>query len=170
MPATRTYQCPDCDGVFDHFHRKADDPPPEYCPLCGAYVGEEVTKLPNAANLFKSGKRKSADAVYRAMESSSEARAELAGDKALKVTDFKGGKEPYRVPMSSDAQGMEAAARKNSFGADRESIAAYLQSGQTGPGAGSGVTALKTLTTQHGRTAREVTQAGQIASYRGTRR
>jgi len=91
----RKYICPDCDGEFLHTHEilsKTDlSPPPDYCPLCGAYVsvnkkkGKRLTP-PKPRDTNRGGRTrarnliKSENQVYRQMESSSEYRMEQAAN------------------------------------------------------------------------------------------
>lgn len=100
MAIYRTYNCPDCNGVFDFLHHPNDEPPPSYCPLCGSYVGPEkkrkkkrlnqVARImsPNRRGIVRSGEtstraklmNRSGEQVYRQMESSSEQRMQQAAN------------------------------------------------------------------------------------------
>lgn len=107
--AYKTYQCPDCEGTFRFFHHPADEPPPSFCPLCGADVSGKKKKrrlkrgewgaLPDKKPPgHRSVVSKSVDSVYRGMEAASEERirqaAELLGEdprnlSAMKMTNMK---------------------------------------------------------------------------------
>jgi hypothetical protein len=98
MGIYRAYQCPDCSGIFRFLHHPNDEPPPNYCPLCGAYVGDDAdpTFVPAAPHIARSI-GKSADQVYRAAEAASVANAEAAAEltggdpadfSAMKITDM----------------------------------------------------------------------------------
>lgn len=83
MAIMRTYLCPDCKGQFDHLHHPSDEPPPDYCPLCGANVsGKRKKRLSRVvtAPAIKTVVSKSADQVYRQMEDSSNVRAQQAAE------------------------------------------------------------------------------------------
>lgn len=97
---SRTYACPFCENTFSFLHtvtKGVEDSPPDYCVRCGAYVGPEQEPIPMFGTIGKA-KNKSPDSVYRALESSSAARAQEAADMAgvplsdmshLKTTDMK---------------------------------------------------------------------------------
>lgn len=113
MALYRTYCCPSCEKTFDFLHHPNDEPPPNYCPLCGADVSgrkkaqevdrvrspglsERVKRLPRAGRTVS----KSADSVYRGMENASNGRMEEAASllgcdtrslSAMKMTDMKDG-------------------------------------------------------------------------------
>lgn len=70
----RTYRCPDCAEKFSLAH---GDPIPNYCPLCGAYVGVDPNFVPSRMNIATSI-GKAGDWSYRKLEADSEARAEAA--------------------------------------------------------------------------------------------
>src|SRR5450830_222819 len=96
MPVMRSYQCPDCQGIFDHLHMRSTDEPPAFCPLCGASTSDvrpEISAPRIAKSIGKTG-----DAVYRGMEDGSAQRAAMAAEhlgcdvsdmNAMKVTDIK---------------------------------------------------------------------------------
>ena len=93
-----TYKCPDCSGTFDFLHHPHDEPPPDYCQLCNAYMGDEPQKAPVIHLNLGKEKNKVPDRLYRQMETASEERAkdaaELLGESVadqshLKITDLK---------------------------------------------------------------------------------
>lgn len=78
----RRYQCPSCEKTFDFLHEVTDgveEPPPDYCPKCGEYVGSNPEPIPHIGALLKP-QNQTMDRVYRQMESASIARAEQAAD------------------------------------------------------------------------------------------
>lgn len=110
MAIYRTYECGSCDRQFRWLHHPSDDPPPERCPLCGAPTDGDPVFSP-AAPAIKGVMGIAADQVYRAMEASSEARAEMAADMGggtaadyshMKITDLKDnqreGDTAYKMP------------------------------------------------------------------------
>lgn len=106
----RTFRCPDCNGIFVSYALTPNEPPPSECYLCHRSMKtrkkriiKKVRQEQQEFNPSTSVRRvasKSADAVYRAMESSSESRQEMAAEKlgvnksslsAMKITDMKDG-------------------------------------------------------------------------------
>lgn len=96
------YRCPDCNGVFRHLHHPSDEPPPDRCALCGAWVSDDEPLdelfVPKAPRIAKSAYAKSVNQVYRKMEESSIERAREAADMAgvpesdmshLKITNMR---------------------------------------------------------------------------------
>lgn len=92
---SRTYECPDCTGQFTLLLDDRD-PLPTHCPLCGADVSQDAEPIPNFSRISRP-QNQSYDNVYRAMESTSAARAKEAADIAgvpesemshLKVTNM----------------------------------------------------------------------------------
>jgi hypothetical protein len=81
MVRPQTYRCPDCDGVFRYFHHPDNEPPPNFCPLCGSNMSDqpEFAFMPSAPHLAKSI-GKTADRVYRQVEESSVANAEMVAE------------------------------------------------------------------------------------------
>lgn len=80
MPKIVTYKCPDCEGEFDFMHHPSDDPPPERCELCGSFMGEDIEPEPVLKISIGTAKGKVGDKLYRQLESSSDARAEIAAE------------------------------------------------------------------------------------------
>lgn len=95
MSRPHRYRCPDCRGTF------LWEPAlqlPDYCPLCGSFVGIDRSGdfTPKAPAIGKP--HDSAEAVYRAMEASSIERAKMAAEITgvpesetahMKMTDMK---------------------------------------------------------------------------------
>jgi hypothetical protein len=92
MARYQSYQCPDCEGIFRWLHHPSDDPPPNFCALCGSNMMVEPVFVPVAPHIAKSI-GKTADRVYRQMEEASVANmaaaAEAVGGDAA---DFGSGK------------------------------------------------------------------------------
>ena len=80
-------QCPDC-GQYWSVVLKQGEELPNYCAHCGAYVGGDPEFVPSKVTI-STALGKSADVTYRAMEQASEARAEMAGDPSLKITNIR---------------------------------------------------------------------------------
>lgn len=98
MAVYRAYQCASCAGKFRWLHHPNDEPPPANCPLCGAATGDVVESFIPQAPAIQGVHAIAGDQVYRAMEASSAARAEMmaevgggsASDYAhTKITDLK---------------------------------------------------------------------------------
>ena len=88
MPVTRTYACPECDHQFSFLHLTRDEPPPDYCPGCGSYMGDEPLVMPPLVSIG-THKGKAVDLTYRQLERSGEIRAEITGDPSMKITNLK---------------------------------------------------------------------------------
>lgn len=95
MAVYRTYECPSCKKNFDFLHHPNDEPPPSFCPLCGADVsGKKKTRMKKADRVLSPGlperlkkmpnhERKvsrSADAVHRGLENAAEDRMRDAAE------------------------------------------------------------------------------------------
>ncbi len=82
MAILRSYRCPECEGVFEFLHHPSDEPPPSHCPLCGKDVSKKKkTRLASQINKppsIKTVVSKSADSVYRSLETSAETRRQEA--------------------------------------------------------------------------------------------
>ncbi len=82
MAKYRWYRCPDCGGTFKDLQVLSDDPPPDRCSLCHAWMNldspPEETFVPQAPGIRKSAFAQSVDQSYRAMEEASVQRAEDA--------------------------------------------------------------------------------------------
>lgn len=108
----RLIECDDCGGTFWQPYERKSDPYPDECPLCHN-TGEPVLRWPPKGHLSPriaqmveerrapgaiSNLARSAEMVYRSMESSSAERARMAAEHAgvpesemshLKITDLK---------------------------------------------------------------------------------
>ena len=92
MPVIRTYQCPDCEGRFEFYHRTSSEPPPAHCDLCKAPMFDAEPELPKI-NIGGSNIAKSVDQVYASAEQS------------LGVTDMKDslreGEPAAKIPVNT---------------------------------------------------------------------
>lgn len=82
MAHYESYKCRSCDGAFRFFHHPDDLPPPEICPLCGHPSGDIVDVFIPQSPPIKGVVSAAADQVYRSMEESSAARAEMMAEMA----------------------------------------------------------------------------------------
>lgn len=82
----RTYGCADC-GAEVEILQTAEEGPPAECPACGGAPRPEP--IPTGMRIGGSAVARSVDQTYRALEESSAARAEEAGEPALKITDLR---------------------------------------------------------------------------------
>ena len=84
MAKYRWWRCPDCSGTFRDLQVLSDDPPPERCALCHAWMSldhpPEETFVPTAPGIRKSAYARAVDQSYRAQEEASILRAEDAAD------------------------------------------------------------------------------------------
>ncbi len=84
MAKYRYWRCPDCGGTFKDLQVLTDDPPPDRCSLCHAWMNldepPEETFVPQAPGIKKSVFAQSVEQSYRAMEEASVHRAEDAAD------------------------------------------------------------------------------------------
>lgn len=76
---SRTYECPDCLGVFGFRHHPNSEPLVNFCPLCGNDMRGEAKEMPAAPAIARTI-GKTADGVYRQMEIASAANAEAAAE------------------------------------------------------------------------------------------
>jgi hypothetical protein len=83
MAIYRTYQCPECERNFDFLHHPNDEPPPSFCPLCGADVsGKKKTRMKSRTRFdspakslpIPKGAAKNVDGIYRGMEAATDQR------------------------------------------------------------------------------------------------
>jgi hypothetical protein len=72
MAFFRSYQCPECEGIFKYLHHPNDAPPPDRCDLCHAWMLDEAEPVfvPQAPRIG-TYKGKTPDQVYRQMEQAS---------------------------------------------------------------------------------------------------
>jgi hypothetical protein len=169
LPRNVRYECPTCTQQFSFRHDPGDCPPPSFCALCGAFVGEDPSQVMQAPHIQKSI-GKVADAVYRDMESSADYRIEQAAEmtgmdasdlSAMKVTDLKdnlrAGDVAAILPENPVSQAMTAQSGTGMIGhtAQRPAIQ------HSGTEAYAGARAMATTNAYHQRNASAVVSAGQ---------
>lgn len=173
MPSyVQKYRCPDCAQTF---RWPAGQNPPDFCPACGSFVGEEYD--PSAAPCAPAvvTKPHSLDKVYRAMEEGSAHRAQLAAEhlgvpeadvSALKITDMKDRPhegENSAVFRPNPVSNLMQQAPTGHVGMVGPSGAAYAQAAHSGPYPHAGAFAARDVSHWHARMARAIEQQGQIA-------
>ena len=98
MAKILTLKCPECQGTWDWMRHPSDEPFPERCELCNAWMGDGPEVAPVLHLKIGSHKGKTPDQLYRRMEAASAARAEEAAEMsgasasemgAIKITDMK---------------------------------------------------------------------------------
>lgn len=176
MAHYQSYQCPDCNGTFRFLHHPDDECPPDYCPLCGNFMGDtpELTFVPEAPHVAKTI-GKTADNVYRMMEETSvhNARAveEMTGVEAsnMKITDaqdyLRPGDQAAKMPSAP------AAAISNGQGGFQPLMGQtgrdYAAAASQGAYAHAGEATRQLLASGHSQRARMVQAKGEIARYGG---
>jgi hypothetical protein len=173
MAVFRHYQCPDCEGTFRFLHHPRDEPPPNFCPICGSSMTVEPVFVPSAPHIARSIGQ-TADGVYRQMEAASaanmEAAAELGGGdaadySAAKITDMadylRPGDVAAKMPNNPVAQHM-ANSGQGGFQPGMTG-AEFAASAVQGAFPRQGETTRQNLITGHQSRARQVEQAGRIA-------
>lgn len=163
MPILRTYECPDCAGRFQHLHMTRDEPPPEECPLCAASVVDIQPEL--AAPHIARSIGKVADGVYRAMEETSAIRAEAAGSPALKITDMRDNTRAGEHSAAAVNNPVSQFMAQTGAGGHVSNGAEYARATRSGPYAGAGSSIMQQVTSQHGRLAPVMTQAGMQGKH-----
>lgn len=83
----RTYECPDCNGRFEVFERRAEHP--AFCLKCGARFDDEQQAVPGTHAIGGSPAARAVDFTYDQLVTAGKARAELTGNPNLKITDMK---------------------------------------------------------------------------------
>ena len=175
MPVIRTYQCPDCQGTFEHLHDHYDDPPPLVCDLCGGDMRDTQPELA-APHLAKSI-GKVADNVYRGMEQAAQNRAEMAAEAlgenvsemgAMKITnmrdDARAG-ETSSVVVNNEVTRVMAQTRGTTGLVDSRAGADFAKATRNGPFAGAGVQALQGVVKHHNPTAAQVSRNGNMGQH-----
>lgn len=169
MPVLRNYQCPDCEGVFEHLHMRGTDAPPAFCPLCGAPTGDVEAEV--SAPHIRRAIGKSGDDVYRAMENSANQRAEAAAEHlgvdvsemgAMKITDMKDNVSVGEISAVAAPNPVSTFMGNTGVGGLQSAEAAqgYAAAAQTGPFAGAGNAAREALVGGHAARAARMAAAG----------
>ena len=175
MPVMRTYQCPDCDGTFDHLHMRSTDEPPNFCPLCGSSM-TDVEPQPARVNLA-TNTGKSGDQVYRAMEDGSAQRAEMAAQhlgvdasemSAMKITNMQDNMREgdtaavtQATPVSQMMQQTQGITGLQSA----DAASSYAASAHTGAYAHAGDAARQGITQMHQQRAHQIVKAGEMGRH-----
>lgn len=173
MPVIRTYQCPECQGVFQHMHARSDEPPPVACELCGADTSATAPEL-SAPHLARSI-GKVADGVYRQMEAGSQQRAALAAEAlgespasmGMTITDMRDDARPGETAARTVNNPVSQFMGQTGIGGavTSEQGAEYARATKTGPFAGAGVAALQGVVAGHGRRAQQVAAQGNVGKH-----
>lgn len=180
VKAPTRYRCPDCQRIFRH---PAENPPPDRCPLCHAWVSEdeppEEVFVPQSPAIQKLAFNKSVKQVYRAVEESSIQRAKDAADMAgvpesemahLKVTNMRDPSEMRQGDMAAIMPSPSVAAQSLTVGA---SAPGFQQFGGAVPNHAPGVggyeernAVVSGISTTHVSRAAAMTRAGNLGSYK----
>lgn len=191
MAIYRKYQCPDCQGVFRFLHHPNTEPPPKFCPLCGADVsGEKKQRKPRLKkadhaslpdDVRPSVRRtatKSVDGLYRQMESASENRmqdaAELLGVdarslSAMKMTNMKDNLREGDMSMSTTPSAAAQIMGSTTTDAgltmqfqDNSAAAEYAKATRVGPNPLAGNKTRELVTSSHAMRQQRVVSAGRL--------
>jgi hypothetical protein len=148
MPVILKIQCPDCGETF---RQPMGDAMPKFCPLCGSYVGGDPDFVPTQANIGTI-KGKIGDITYRQLEADSAARAEAAGNPAMKITDMnetpREGDIAAKPVKNTVTQYMDAAKQAGApemAGGFTPNVAGLAAAAQSGPERRNGSYALQAI-------------------------
>lgn len=72
---SHSYRCPDC---AQKFRIAPNEPVPNFCPICGSYVGPDDGPFVPKSPMIRTEQTVANDYVYRKLEADSEARADAA--------------------------------------------------------------------------------------------
>lgn len=174
MGVYRSYRCPDCTGVFEFFHHPSDEPPPDHCPMCNSYVGPEQDALPSASKVAGVA-GKSGDQVYKAMEDSSRARAEMAAEmtgqsvsdmSAMLTTNMKDNLREGDTSHVSAPNAVSTLMQTTGIGGmahSQEQGHEYARATRVGPGAGAGAATIQGVTNHHHAVAARMVAKGDLS-------
>jgi hypothetical protein len=175
MAVYRHYECPDCRGMFRFLHHPNDEPPPSFCPLCGASMDAEPAFVPTAPHVAKSI-GKTADTVYRQMEAASTDHAEMAAAigggsasdyTANAITDMADSLRPgdvaAKIASNPVSRHMTQTGQGGFGGAGGMSGAEFARNTSQGAFPRQGEATRLSLVANHGARAQAVQRAGQIA-------
>lgn len=188
MAIYRTYECPHCLKCFDFLHHPNDEPPPSFCPLCGADVSGKkkkrvvkVDRIRSPSKPISSGGRpgvasQSVDGLYRHMESSSESRMQEAADmlgvdkaslSGMRLTNMRDNLRagdmsnmPSNTP-SSATQIIGAPEGNMTFQQNTQAVK-YARSVTVGPEASTGKQFRNSVVSGHQMRQHQVARAGQL--------
>lgn len=179
MAFFRSYQCPDCGGVFKFLHHPNDAPPPDECELCHASMIEPEQVFVAQAPRIGTERAARPEQVYRQLETASEARAELmaqhgggsASDyRHTKITNLSDSRYPGDTaaiirPQNPVQQFMQQNASVVGGGYSPMANAQgqeYALQTRVGPFPYAGAQAADQVTRIHGNLARVVANQGQL--------
>ena len=192
MAVYRTYECPHCYKCFDFLHHPNNEPPPDFCPLCGASVSgkkkaQKVDRVRSPAKPIRSGGRpglasKSADGLYRQMEDASEQRMQDAADllgvdartlSGMKMTNMKDNMREGDIShMPSPAASIQGSVSNvDGVGVGQmtfqqnEQAQEYARSVGVGPNATAGKQFRNSVVSGHATRASQMARAGQMGKY-----
>jgi len=151
MPILRTYQCPDCEGLFEHLHMHREEDPPSFCPLCGSSTSAEPQlSAPHIGRPIG----QAADGVYRAMEQASEQHAAQAAEmlgvsasetSGMKMTDLRDNARVGEASVPVSVNGLSGNHRPQA------EVMEFARSAHNGPDARAGIRAIDTVRSLHHR-------------------
>lgn len=165
------YRCPDCGQSF---RWPAAQNAPDFCPACGAFVGEEYDPAAAPAAPAVHTKVRSYDSVYRAMEEGSIHRAQLAAEmtgaseaemSAIKITDMKDRPhegEHSAIVRPNPVSRLLDSVPSGTVGMVGPNGAAYAQAAHSGPYPHAGAIAARDVNNWHTRMAQAMQKEGQI--------
>lgn len=175
MPRLRKYDCSSCGKRFEILHATAAEPPPDFCPKCGAPSSDSVTEpLPLPSIL--SVKTRAVDGHYRAMEEGSQHRANMAMEMGLsteeanqlKITNLRDNVregEISAMPVNNPVSQMMAAAPPGTVGY-QPGVNGVQYSGavQSGPYPNAGAHTMQALRSRHAQFTQDAGHAGTTTS------
>ena len=168
-------RCPDCRRVFPWQDTSSL---PDYCPLCGSYVGIETpadgTFVPKAPAIGRS--HDSPNAVYRQMETASIARAEQAADMLgvsksetahMKITNMKDNAREGESAAISRPNPVSQLMQQypQQVAVAQAQGAAYAAATRSGPYPGAGDAVRQMVNSVHDQTRRAVEQQVEMGRY-----
>lgn len=173
MPVLRTYQCPDCDGVFEHLHMRVVEEPPAFCPLCGSSTSAEAQL--SAPHIAKSI-GKVADGVYRQMSDGAEVRAAAAAEmmgvdpsemSAMKMTNMRDDVRVGETSVVSAPTPVSAALDQRRSVTpvglqDAKAVSQFVADTRKGAYSGAGSQILDKVKANHAREIPRVIAAGKV--------
>lgn len=175
MAVYRHYECPDCLGTFKFLHHPAEEPPPNFCPLCGQNMKAEPIFVPTAPHIARSI-GKTSDSIYRQIETASAERAELAAElgggeakdyTALKVTNMNDYLRPgdiaAKLPPNPVSQAMAATGQGGFRPLGGMTGAEFALGTRSGPVPHRGEAMRQLAVGGHAARARAVETAGRLA-------
>jgi hypothetical protein len=176
MAFFRSYQCPDCGGVFKFLHHPAESPPPDACELCHASMVEPEPVFVAQAPRIGTTRGERLDQVFRQLEIASEARAELmaqAGGGSVadyahtKLTNFNDSRHAGDVAAITPPTPVQGFMMNSGAGGGYKPLGGaepseYAAQTKSGPFPYAGAQASDRVRGMHSRVAAAVQREGQI--------